>query len=116
MEGKVKFFNRVKGFGFITGDDGKDYFVHYSGLAQGTFIREGDIVSFDGSEGDRGLKAENITLVKKASEIAGEGGSQAPVKEPAPEDAAPEDDGLADEETTPEAVESSKESEEPKEE
>ncbi|MBI2152058.1 cold-shock protein, partial [Candidatus Woesearchaeota archaeon] len=35
MEGKVKFFNRVKGFGFITGDDGKDYFVHHTGLNQG---------------------------------------------------------------------------------
>ena len=52
MEGKVKFFNRVKGFGFITGDNGKDYFVHYSGITPGTFIREGDVVSFDGSEGE----------------------------------------------------------------
>ena len=78
MEGKVKFFNRVKGFGFITGDNGKDYFVHYSGITPGTFIREGDVVSFDGSEGDRGLKAENVTLLKKASELVGKGSSQAP--------------------------------------
>ena len=75
MEGKVKFFNRVKGFGFITGDDGKDYFVHYSGLKQGTFIRDGDIVSFDSGDGERGPKAENVVLLKKASENTQEGGS-----------------------------------------
>src|SRR3989338_8059679 len=77
MEGKVKFFNRVKGFGFITGDDQKDYFVHYSGLKPGTFIRDGDLVSFDAGQGDRGLKAENVTLVKKASEMGSEGNSDA---------------------------------------
>ncbi len=71
MQGTVKFFNRKKGFGFISGEDGKDYFVHFSGLAQGTFIRDNDIVSFDGTEGDRGLKAENVQLIKKGSEIAG---------------------------------------------
>ncbi len=70
MQGTVKFFNRKKGFGFISGEDGKDYFVHFSGLAQGTFIRDNDIVSFDGTEGDRGLKAENVQLIKKGSEIA----------------------------------------------
>ena len=81
MEGKVKFFKRVKGLGFITGDNGKDYFVHYSGITPGTFIREGDVVSFDGSEGDRGLKAENVTLLKKASELAGSGSSPAAPQE-----------------------------------
>ncbi|MBI4983034.1 cold shock domain-containing protein [Candidatus Woesearchaeota archaeon] len=68
MQGTVKFFNRKKGFGFISGEDGKDYFVHFTGLAKGTFIRDNDIVSFDSAEGDRGLKAENVQLVKKASE------------------------------------------------
>lgn len=68
MEGTVKFFNRRKGFGFILGDDGKDYFVHFSALPQGVFLRENDKVSFNGSEGDRGLKAENVQLLQKGSE------------------------------------------------
>jgi len=60
VEGTVKFFNRMKSFGFINGDDGKDYFVHESGIAGGGSINEGDRVSFDIVEGDRGPKAENV--------------------------------------------------------
>ncbi|MFH1836408.1 MAG: cold shock domain-containing protein [Methanobacteriota archaeon] len=63
VEGTVKFFNRMKSFGFINGDDGKDYFVHESGIAGGKTINEGDRVSFDITEGDRGPKAENVTLL-----------------------------------------------------
>jgi CspA family cold shock protein len=59
-EGTVKFFNRTKNFGFINGDDGKSYFVHATGLKQGTSIDEGDRVSFDASEGEKGPKAENV--------------------------------------------------------
>jgi len=59
-EGTVKFYNRTKHFGFIQGDDGKDYFVHESGLTEGTNIDEGDRVSFDVVEGDRGPKAEKV--------------------------------------------------------
>ena len=47
MEGTVKFFNETKQFGFISGDDGKEYFVHVSGLKEGTTIREGDKVKFE---------------------------------------------------------------------
>lgn len=71
MEGTVKFFNRKKGFGFVSGQDGKDYFVHFTGLSQGTFIRDNDVVSFDAEEGERGLKATNVKLIKKASELGG---------------------------------------------
>jgi cold shock protein len=60
MEGTVKFFNDAKRFGFIAGDDGKEYFVHASGLKEGTNIREGDKVKFDVTEGERGPKAENV--------------------------------------------------------
>lgn len=60
VEGTVKFFNGVKHFGFIDGNDGKSYFVHASGLKDGTSITEGDKVSFDAVEGDRGPKAENV--------------------------------------------------------
>ena len=62
--GVVKFYNVNKSFGFITGDDEKDYFVHSSGLKEGVIIREGDKVSFDIVEGDRGQKAENVEKVE----------------------------------------------------
>ena len=60
--GTVKFFNDSKGFGFITPDDGaKDVFVHANGL-NGTTINEGDTVSFDVEEGQKGLNAVNVSL------------------------------------------------------
>ena len=68
MEGTVKFFNQKKGFGFINGDDGSDYFVHFTALPRGTFLRENDRVAFDGEQGDRGLKAQNVRLLQKGSE------------------------------------------------
>lgn len=64
VDGTVKFFNRNKHFGFITGDDGKDYFVHESGLAQGVQLDEGTRVTFDVTDGDRGPKAENVSLAE----------------------------------------------------
>ena len=68
MEGNIKFFNRKKGFGFVHGDDGQDYFVHFTAVAEGTFLRDNDRVSFEPAEGDRGLKAENVQLLQKGSE------------------------------------------------
>jgi len=61
MKGKVKFFNREKEFGFIVGDDGKDYFVHKSGLEEGVSIDEGNSVEFSTEKGDRGLKAVKVS-------------------------------------------------------
>ena len=63
VEGTVKFFNSMKHFGFIAGDDGKEYFVHASGLNAGVSIAEGDKVSFEVVEGERGLKAEKVEKV-----------------------------------------------------
>lgn len=63
MNGKVKFFNFEKEFGFIVGDDGKEYFVHKSGLEDGLTIDKDDSVEFSVEEGDRGPKA---VKVKKA--------------------------------------------------
>ncbi len=60
MEGTVKFYNIKKGFGFISGEDGKDYFVHFSALPKGTVLQTGEKVSFKPTEGDRGLKAEAV--------------------------------------------------------
>ncbi|PHQ61645.1 MAG: cold-shock protein [Maribacter sp.] len=60
--GTVKFFNNSKGFGFITPDDGsKDLFVHQSALV--TEIEEGDKVSFEVEQGDKGPKAVNVEVV-----------------------------------------------------
>jgi CspA family cold shock protein len=60
MNGKIKFFNTMKGFGFIAGEDGKEYFVHKSALAEGVILKENDSVTFDVEEGDRGPKAVNV--------------------------------------------------------
>ncbi|MFH1849340.1 MAG: cold shock domain-containing protein [archaeon] len=62
MKGKVKFFNEMKGFGFIAGEDGKEYFVHITGLSEGTTLHENDEVTFEVTEGDRGPKAINVAL------------------------------------------------------
>ncbi|MBS3154941.1 cold shock domain-containing protein [Candidatus Woesearchaeota archaeon] len=61
MKGTVKFFNNLKGFGFITGEDGKEYFVHKTGLSEGTNLHENDSVTFDVEEGDKGQKAVNVS-------------------------------------------------------
>lgn len=60
--GKVKWFNEVKGYGFITTDDGKDVFVHYSAIKGDGFrtLAEGEGVSFDVTEGPKGPQAANV--------------------------------------------------------
>ena len=61
MKGTVKFFNDMKGFGFIAADDGKEYFVHQTGLQDGVTLNENDVVEFDVEDGDRGPKAVNVS-------------------------------------------------------
>ena len=60
MEGTVKWFNGRKGYGFINGDDGEDYFFNISNVRKGQKIREGTNVKFDSFETQRGSEAENI--------------------------------------------------------
>ncbi|MFH1722011.1 MAG: cold shock domain-containing protein [Candidatus Altiarchaeota archaeon] len=62
VDGTVKFFNSTKNFGFINGDDGQDYFVHGSAIKDEKNLKEGDRVTFDSVEGDRGPKAENVKI------------------------------------------------------
>lgn len=61
-QGTVKFFNEVKGFGFITPDEGgKDIFVHKNGLTED--ISEGDQVSYETEEGQKGPNAVNVQVL-----------------------------------------------------
>ena len=61
--GKVKFYNKEKKYGFIAGDDGKDYFFHASGISNDTYVMDGDKVEFKVVDGDRGPKAIEIKPV-----------------------------------------------------
>ena len=61
--GKVKFYNKGKNYGFITGDDGKDYFFHSSGISNNTYVMDGDKVEFKVVDGDKGPKAVEIKPV-----------------------------------------------------
>jgi CspA family cold shock protein len=61
-QGKVKWFNRTKGFGFIEREDGDDVFVHFSAIQQEGFkaLNEGDEVEFEVVEGEKGPQAANV--------------------------------------------------------
>ncbi|GHN02056.1 cold-shock protein [Cytophagales bacterium WSM2-2] len=62
-EGKVKFFNSTKGFGFITPDDGTaDVFVHESGLS--SKIKDNDRVQFETERGRKGINAVRVQVIK----------------------------------------------------
>ena len=63
MKGTVKWFDSKKGYGFISDEEGKDIFVHYSGIAGDGFktLDEGQAVTFDLVDGKRGKQAENVT-------------------------------------------------------
>ena len=60
MKGTIKFFNEMKGFGFIHGEDDKEYFFHKTSVQEGVTLNENDTVTFDVEEGDRGPKAVNV--------------------------------------------------------
>ena len=61
-KGTVKWFNNQKGYGFITAEDGKDVFVHFSAIQSEGFksLEEGQAVTFSVEEGNRGPQATNV--------------------------------------------------------
>lgn len=65
-KGTVKWFNNQKGYGFITAEDGKDVFVHFSGLNMEGFktLEEGAAVEFDITDGAKGPQAVNVEVIK----------------------------------------------------
>ncbi len=66
MNGTVKWFNAEKGFGFITSEEGKDLFVHFSEIQKEGFktLEEGEKVTFEVKEGQKGPQAANVVVVK----------------------------------------------------
>ena len=62
MKGKVKWFDGKKGYGFITGEDGKEVFVHYSGIVKA--LNEKQEVEYELGEGSKGIQAINVKVVE----------------------------------------------------
>ena len=62
MKGVVKWFDSDKGYGFISSEEGKDVFVHFSAIQSEGYksLQEGDQVEFDVHDGDRGPQAANV--------------------------------------------------------
>lgn len=65
MTGKVKWFNPTKGYGFITGDDGNEVFVHFSAINSEGYktLANGQSVSYEVTEGEKGPQAANVTAL-----------------------------------------------------
>jgi cold shock protein len=65
MLGRVKWFNKEKGYGFIEREDGDDVFIHYSAIQEDGFksLNEGQEVEFEIVEGNRGPQAANVVKV-----------------------------------------------------
>lgn len=65
MTGKIKWFDEKKGFGFITGEDGSDYFLHFSKIQKEGFktINEGETVTFEIENGPKGPQAANVVPI-----------------------------------------------------
>lgn len=66
MEGRVKWFNNSKGYGFIGRESGRDVFVHYTGIVEDGYrtLQEGDQVYFEVVQGEKGLQAANVVKIR----------------------------------------------------
>ena len=67
MEGKVKWFDSKKGYGFIIAEDGSEIFVHYTGIVKEGFkaLVEGQLVTYEVGNGDKGEQAVNVQILPK---------------------------------------------------
>lgn len=70
MKGTVKWFDSKKGYGFIVAEDGKEIFVHYTGIIKEGFktLAEGQLVEYELGNGEKGEQAVDVTIVPKPSE------------------------------------------------
>lgn len=68
MEGKVKWFDSKKGYGFIIAEDGTEIFVHYTGIVKEGFkaLVEGQLVTYEVGNGDKGVQAVDVQILPKA--------------------------------------------------
>jgi CspA family cold shock protein len=66
MKGTIKWYNYSRGYGFILGEDGKDVFVHRTGLTEGTDITENDNVEYELETTDRGPSAIKVKKIPNA--------------------------------------------------
>ena len=64
--GIIKWYDKKKGYGFIEHGDGSDIFVHYTSLStQSTILNDGDKVSFEITDGEKGLRADKVTITQQ---------------------------------------------------
>jgi len=68
LQGTVKWFNNAKGYGFISGQDGEDIFVHFSAILTEGYksLNEGDEVEFEKEKTQKGWQATNVNILKSA--------------------------------------------------
>ncbi len=64
-QGTIKFYNRTKEFGFLKDDANEDEYFFHKTVIEGSLVRDGDSVEFEGEQGERGLRA---TLVKRSAQ------------------------------------------------
>lgn len=63
MEGTVKWFSERKGYGFVEGEDGEDYFVHHTQIPDDEIFEEDDEVEFEPVETEKGLQAQDVQRI-----------------------------------------------------